>query len=594
MNITAVAVSAALLAALAALSLRRWARMAEAEAEKRVRDILEGMPIACFLIDENMLAFECNHTAVKLFAHRSNDAHVDDFEPDCAGLDSCGKCRPCKKLARGCAVRKHLIRNTAALIFGKEEAGRAAQWVREKCDEAGRAGRAAFEHEHRTLHGDAVPCAVTIAPVMYGKKPCFSVYIQDLRATKKMIDEMRLRQLAEEESLAKTRFLARMSHEIRTPLNAVLGTAQLELAKGAHPPETRAAFGRIQNSSTMLLAIINDILDISKVESGTLELDLEAYGMDDFVTEVLQINHASITDPAFDFSLSIDPCLPARPVGDVLRLKQVLNNLLSNAFKYTKEGEVSLAISAEPAGIRYVVSDSGQGMTQEQIDNLFDEFARFNKEQNRLVEGVGLGMPIVQQLVRMMEGEIDVRSRPGTGTEVTVTIPQGAQGDRTLGGEKARELMSMDLLRSGARRKEEEGGAGRPVFLPHARVMVVDDVETNLDLMDGILSMYGISAELAPSGLAALEKVRRGCEYDVIFMDHMMPELDGIETTRLLRLRGYKKPIAALTANALVSNRDTFIQSGFTEFMSKPVMLDELERLLLRFVPSEARSPRRE
>ena len=569
-----------------ALKLAKKAADNERQAAEKSTKILEGLPIACFILDSKFKAIDCNHTSVKLFAHKSFSQHVDDVEISGKDLDGCVDCSPCEKqFYKGCYVREYLLANIATLIFGKEETEFSSKWIRDKCLEAKKNRILRFEHEHRTLNGELVPCAVTIVHIRHKKSDNYTVYIQDLRATRKMIDEMRLRQIAEEESLAKTRFLARMSHEIRTPLNAVLGTTQVELRRGMHPPETVSAFLRIQNSSTLLLSIINDILDLSKVEAGKFEVVAAPFVSEAFISEILQINHMNIENPNIDFRLRVDENLPMHQVGDVVRLKQVINNLLSNAFKYTKRGFVAFSVTAEKlegfegAIFTYSIKDNGRGMTDEQVKSLFNEFARFNLDENQSVEGIGLGMPIVQQLVLMMDGSINVISEPGMGTEIVVKIPQAIMGDEVIGKAVKQSLENLDVLHMAAQQQ-----TGEIVPMPYGKVLVADDVQTNLDIMDGILSMYEISATLVESGAEAIEKIEGGAEYDVIFMDHMMPGMDGIETTRRLREMGYKNPIIALTANALKDNRQMFMASGFSEFMSKPIEIDELDRNLKRFV----------
>ena len=570
----------------------------EYEGDERSRIILEGLPIACFLLDSDCTPFECNYTAVKLFAHKSFSQNIDDIDIQGVDLDCCDGCIPCdRKFVEGCAVRRYLIKNLAMLIFGNNDSEGCFVWIKKKCMDAKQNGILKFEHEHQNLHGELVPSSVTIVPIAFRRKECFSVYIQDLRATKKMLDEIQLRQIAEEENLAKTRFLARMSHEIRTPLNAVLGTTQLELRKETHPPETTKAFIRIQNSSTMLLSIINDILDISKVEAGKFVVESDLFELESFISEILQINHVNIENQNINFILHVDRDLPKYQIGDVVRLKQIVNNLLSNAFKYTKEGTVSFSISAEQivgysgAIFVYEVRDNGKGMTQEQVEYLFVEFERFSNTESESIEGTGLGMPIVKQLVKMMDGTIEVNSVPGIGTTVTVRIPQEILGLESIGDDIANELESLNILQRDLHMKQ----AREIIAMPYGKVLVVDDVGTNLDIMDGILSMYGIEAELSSSGIDTLRRINdEGKVYDVIFMDHMMPELDGIETTRRLRESSYNAPIVALTANALVSNKETFMQSGFNEFLAKPIEIEELNRCLMQFVydPShEARNP---
>ena len=392
---------------------------------------------------------------------------------------------------------------------------------------------------------------------------------------------------AEEESRAKTQFLAQMSHEIRTPMNAILGTTELQLQRDDLLPQTEGAFSLIYSSSRLLLAIINDILDISKVEAGKMEITPAVYEMVSLVVDTVQLNLMHIGSKRIDFKLEIDERFPANLVGDELRIKQILNNLLSNAFKYTHEGQITLSFGVEIAEhhdeIMMVirVQDTGQGMTKEQIDNLFEiEFTRFDVQRNRAIEGSGLGMSITDKLITMMRGEITVNSELGAGSTFTVRIPQTPHGGGTIGKAAVENLQSLDIMQNSL--KKIAKFTCEP--MPYGRVLVVDDVESNLYVVKGFLMPYKIAVETVTSGYDAVEKVKAGEVYDIIFMDHMMPGMDGIEAAKIIREMGYDQPIVALTANVVKGAADIFLSNGFDGCVPKPIDLNLLNKCLLRYI----------
>jgi CheY-like chemotaxis protein/anti-sigma regulatory factor (Ser/Thr protein kinase) len=288
--------------------------------------------------------------------------------------------------------------------------------------------------------------------------------------------------------------------------------------------------------------------------------------------------------------------IPSTLYGDELRIKQILNNLLSNAFKYTDNGRVSLSVAAEYARQKdaaqvtlvFRVSDTGQGMTEEQIRNLGVEYTRFNTEANRTIEGTGLGMSITKQLVRMMEGEISVESAPGKGSAFTVRLPQGIVGASTLGREVAENLMQFRIGKAEQMKKSPQITRE---YMPYGRVLIVDDVESNLYVAKGLMVPYGLSIETASSGFEAVDKIKGGAVFDIIFMDHFMPKMDGIEAEKIIRGMGYAHPIVALTANALTGQADIFMENGFDGFISKPIDIRQINVSLNKFVrdrhPSE-------
>ncbi|MCL2109751.1 MAG: ATP-binding protein [Oscillospiraceae bacterium] len=395
-------------------------------------------------------------------------------------------------------------------------------------------------------------------------------------------------------SVAKSDFLARMSHEIRTPMNAIIGITQIQLQKEEMPPEYTEALEKIYNSGNGLLGIINDILDMSKIESGKLELNPTEYDTASLINDAVQLNVVKKGSKPIDFLLEIDDKLPAKMFGDELRIKQILNNLLSNAFKYTEKGTVKLtvghSINGENVSLKFAIEDTGQGMKTEDKDKLFsEEYMRFNTGANRTIEGTGLGLNIVKRLIELMRGTIEVESEYGKGSIFTVVLMQKATELDVIGAEVVERLCSFSYTGN----KQYQDISISRVEMPYGKVLIVDDVETNLYVAEGLLRPYKLQIETALSGFAALENVKSGKVYDIIFMDHMMPLMDGVETLKKIREHGYKGIIVALTANALVGNNEMFRQHGFDGFISKPIDVRRLNTALNTFVrdmhPEEAK-----
>ena len=394
---------------------------------------------------------------------------------------------------------------------------------------------------------------------------------------------------------AKSIFLSTMSHEIRTPMNAILGVSEIQLQNESLDPPIREAFVKIFASGDLLLNIINDILDLSKIEAGKLELLIGEYEIASLISDTAQLNMMRIGSKHIKFDLDIDENIPSHLMGDELRIKQVLNNLLSNAFKYTKEGNVKFSIQVKPAAygdsiyggisddtvtLIFTVSDTGQGMTKEQIGMIFDVYSQFNKKANRSIEGTGLGMSITHNLISLMKGNITIESELGKGSSFTVRLPQGLCDSRVLGNEVARNLEQFHM-----RSKDFIEKVKMPRDpMPYGSVLVVDDVDANIYVAKGLLSLYDIKIYSAKSGSSAIEKIKNGEKYDIIFMDHMMPEMDGIEATRHIRELGYTDPIIALSANAIAGQVDVFKRNGFDDFISKPIDLRHLNLLLNKYV----------
>jgi signal transduction histidine kinase/CheY-like chemotaxis protein len=390
-----------------------------------------------------------------------------------------------------------------------------------------------------------------------------------------------------EANRAKSSFLARISHEIRSPMNVILGITEMQQEKINLPPDTKEAWDRVYSSGYLLLGIINDVLDMSRIEAGKLKLTPVIYDVASVISDSVQLNIMRFESKPVQFVLQADENIPASLFGDDLRIKQILNNILSNAFKYTESGTVTMAVTAEVSGpdvpviLIFRISDTGTGMSPEEVDKLFDDYARFNMETNRKVEGTGLGMGITRGLVAMMNGEITVESEVGKGSIFTVLLPQGYVNSNVFGKGGAENLQK---LHGGKISQSKKAPNIVREYMPYGRILVVDDMEPNLYVAKGLMAPYGLSLETVSSGYEAIDLIKSGMTYDVIFMDHFMPEMDGVVTAKTIREMGYKNPIIALTANALTGQAEMFMANGFDGFISKPIDIRQLNSVLNKFV----------
>jgi len=425
-----------------------------------------------------------------------------------------------------------------------------------------------------------------------------SKYLDSLRST---MDSLEIA------SKAKSEFLATMSHEIRTPLNAVIGFSEIEML-GALNDNSKENIRQINQSGTTLLGIIGDILDISKIEAGRFELDTAEYEMASLLSDTLHLNMVRIGSKPINFILEIGGDFPSRLVGDELRIKQILNNLLSNAIKYTNEGRVTLTIEwenrrallskGEEVLLRFLVRDTGTGIRKEDMGKLFESYTQLDSGTNRKMDGTGLGLTITKTLVEMMGGSISVESEHGKGSvfsaEIVQKFPeQGLNGTQCIGEETAENLRNF---RYEIKRAQEH--IERP-FLPGGKVLVVDDNIANLQVMRGMLAPYGLSVETAVSGREALEKIKSAMSnstgasgYDLILMDHMMPEMDGIEAATAIH-EIESVPVVALTANALRGMREHYIEQGFVDYLSKPINPLLLNDVIIKWIPDRTTEAQR-
>jgi signal transduction histidine kinase/DNA-binding response OmpR family regulator len=393
---------------------------------------------------------------------------------------------------------------------------------------------------------------------------------------------------ASSESKAKSNFLTVMSHEIRTPLNAIIGLAQLEMENKDTSYQYKKTIEKILISGQNLLGIINDILDLSKIENGVFEIAPEEYDTPSLINDVCVVSRARMASKILDFRIFVSPNIPCRFCGDMQRIKQILNNFLSNAIKYTETGFVEFSVayivkSGSPC-LKFKIIDSGMGIRPEDVPKLFGAYNRLDAKRNRVIEGTGLGLNITKKIADLMNAAIEVKSAYGKGSEFSVSIPQVIIDPTPIGKEIAENLQLMKY-------DAEKTVANKSIIrakMNGASVLVVDDVQMNLDVIHGLMEPYGLYIATVTSGMQAINLIKNKNEYDVIFMDHMMPIMDGIEATRIIRSLDseYAKnvPIIAFTANAMSGNDKMFLEKGFSDFISKPVDIRKLDACLNKWI----------
>jgi len=510
---------------------------------KRVGLILEATPIASLMWDKKLNLFECNSAALGLFRL---DSKKDFFKRD---------------------------------------------KIQEALERALAEGRYVFKMGHTLSDGTKLSLEATLVRVKYGNEDVILGFVKDLREQERILNELN------EANQSKINFLTNMSHEMRTPLNTVIGLADIELRNGNLDDNSKLHLKTIEGEGENLLKLINDISDISKIDAGEFEITNEIYDTPGFINESITDNIRLLKTKPVKFILNIDKDFPANLIGDRRRIKQILDNLLSNAFTQTEEGEVKLNISSlckdEDVWITIAVSDTSEGIKADEIDKIFIDYIQMENAANHKIEGTGLILPITKKLVETMNGTIAVESVFGVGSKFIVKIKQKYASGDIIGIKVVENLRNFRY--SDDKRKEKT--IFDRIRLPYAHVLMVDDNIVNLEISKGLVKPYGMQIDCVTSGAEAIDVIlNEEIEYDAIFMDYMMPGINGLEATEKIRGIGteYAKniPIIALTANAEEVNEQVFLNNGFQAFLMKPINISDLDAVIRLWVRDESKENR--
>ena len=404
--------------------------------------------------------------------------------------------------------------------------------------------------------------------------------IEDTTETEYLMKELNEAKIAADSAnKAKSDFLASMSHEIRTPLNSVLGMNEMIL-RSTDDPQLVEYANNIRQSGDTLLSLINDILDFSRIEAKKMDIIETEYDLHDILREIYIYFEQSAAEKDLYVNINCDENIPSGLVGDTRHIKQVFTNIISNAIKYTSVGGVTVdvngsAVSSNLFDLIISISDTGMGIDPSQIDSLFDAFTRIDEKKNATIQGTGLGLAITKELVDLMGGSIEVSSKPGSGSTFTVRIPNKIS-DASPKGRFVKEPAPVV-------KKYKESFVAKDV-----KLLVVDDVKLNITLVKALLKKTGISIDMALGGAEAIDLCKNN-KYDIILLDHRMPDPDGVETFKVISKEGLNTdtPVIMLTANALSDARQEYLDMGFTDYLSKPVKGEDLEKTLKEHLPKD-------
>ncbi|MCL2029442.1 MAG: response regulator [Deltaproteobacteria bacterium] len=518
--------------------------------EERMNLMLDAMPLTCHLIGRDYKIIDCNREAIQVFGAADKEEYREKYYDYLPEFQPSGR--------------------------------RSKELSDEYIDRAFDEGHLRFEWHYQKPGGESLPCEVTLVRVKYGGRDIIAEYARDLREQMAVIEEMRRAEIAEESSQAKSNFLATMSHEIRTPMNSIMGFAELALDTRGITPQVGDYLGKIRDSTKWLLNIINDILDISKIESGKMELEYVPFDLRDVFMRCQSTIMPSVKEKGLDLSFYLEPPIGKRLVGDPVRLYQVLMNLLSNAVKFTPAGTVKIAsfIKDDDGGratVYFEVKDRGIGMGPEQVRRIFEPFVQADSSTTRNFGGTGLGLAIAVNLVELMGGRLKVDSSPGQGSTFSFEVVFSTV--EMSGDEPEHEKISL---------------IEKPRF--DGLVLVCDDNSMNQELICENLARVGLRTVVAENGKTGLEMVRdrwrKGEKpFDLIFMDVFMPVMDGLEAASKINALGIGTPIVAVTANVMAGELEKYRKSGLPDCLGKPFTAQELWRILLKYlVPVKSRA----
>ncbi len=409
----------------------------------------------------------------------------------------------------------------------------------------------------------------------------YAIVFVDVTQNKKQLEEMQILKVnAEKANQTKSDFLARMSHEIRTPINAVLGMNEMVLRESKEEDIKKYSLD-IKSSAHALLGIINDILDFSKIESGKLEIVPVEYELNSLLNDLFNMTSIRADEKGLKLEILINPQLPSMLFGDDIRIRQILLNILTNAVKYTQKGTITFSLDGREEGddiiLSFSVKDTGSGIRKEDLPRLYTAFERIDEDKNRNIEGTGLGMNITVQLLKLMGSELRVESVYGEGSTFSFDLRQRIIDRGTIGSFQER-----------AKKAAKEHVYKASFTAPEGRILLVDDNRVNRKVFCGLLKQTQVKITDVGSGKECLEQVAKE-KYDLIFLDHMMPEMDGIET--LQRMRELENnlcrdtPVVMLTANAIAGAKDKYLQEGFDDFLAKPIEEGKLEEIMCKWMP---------